>query len=203
MSGKYIAIAGNMGAGKSSLTEFLCRHYGLKAFYEPNEDNPYLEDFYKDMNRWAYRSQIYFLTLKYKLHQELEKCPEAVVQDRTIYEDAEIFAANLYKSGFMNSRDFQTYSTLYQAILKKLKPPDLMIYLKCSVRTLKRRIKERGRAMEKAVPTEYIKCLQGLYENWLSNYKLSPVIVISTDKHDYMDDFIARQDIFKQIEKHL
>lgn len=203
MPGKYIAIAGNMGSGKSSLTDFLCRHYGLKPFYEPNDINPYLEDFYKDMRKWAYRSQIHFLTHKFRLHQDLERCPEAVIQDRTIFEDAEIFATNLHKSGYMNKRDFETYQTLYQAILQVLRPPDLMIYLECSMRTLKRRIAERGREMEKSVPAEYLKRLDKLYKDWIDRYDLSPVIYISTDRHDYMEDFIARQDIFRQIERYL
>lgn len=203
MPAKYIAIAGNMGSGKSSLTSFLCRHYGLKPFYEPNDINPYLADFYKDMKKWAYHSQLHFLTHKFRLHQELERYPEAVVQDRTIYEDAEIFATNLYKSGYIKKRDFETYYELYQTILRSLKPPDLMIYLKCSIRTLKKRIAERGRAMERSIPTEYLQKLELLYKRWIDKYQLSPVIVVSTDKYDYMDDFITRQDILRQIEKYL
>lgn len=203
ISAKYIAVAGNMGSGKSSLTSFLCRHYGLKPFYEPNEINPYLDDFYRDMARWAYRSQIHFLTHKFRLHQELERSSEAVVQDRTIYEDAEVFATNLYRAGYMNRRDFDTYYTLYQTILSTLRPPDLMIYLECPVRTLRRRIEERGREMEKTVPPEYLKGLDKLYRRWFERYELSPAITISTEKYDYMDDFITRQDIFRQIERYL
>lgn len=203
MQSKYIAISGNIGSGKSSLTSFLCRHFGLKPFYEPNDINPYLEDFYKDMKTWAYHSQIHFLTHKFRLHQELERCREAVILDRTIYEDAEIFATNLYRSEYMKKRDFETYRELYKTILKSLRPPDLMIYLKCSIRTLQKRIAERGRAMEKSVPTEYLKSLEKLYQKWISNYDLSPVIVISTDKYDYMSDFITRHDILGQIKRYL
>lgn len=203
MSGKYIAIAGNMGCGKSSLTSFLCKNYGVRPFYEPNDINPYLADFYKDMKKWAYHSQLHFLTHKFRLHQELEKCSETVIQDRTIYEDAEIFATNLFKCGYMKKRDYETYYTLYQTILNSLKPPDLMIYLGCSMRTLRRRIAERGRAMEQNVKTSYLQRLEKLYKKWISDYDLSPVIHISTDKYDYMDDFIARNDILARIQKHL
>ena len=200
---KYIAIAGNIGSGKSSLTEFLCRHYGLKPFYEPNDINPYLADFYQDMKQWAYHSQIHFLTHKFRLHQELEKSLEPVIQDRTIYEDAEIFAMNLSRTRLICKRDFETYYALYQTILTSLRPPDLMIYLKCPVRTLKKRISERGRDMEKAIPDRYLRALHKLYEEWIDRYKLSPVITMSTERHDYMNDFIARHDVFKKIEKHL
>lgn len=203
MPGKYIAIAGNMGSGKSSLTAFLCRYFKLRPFYEPNEINPYLADFYKDMGRWAYHSQVHFLTYKFRLHQELEKCSETVIQDRTIYEDAEVFATNLYRSGYIKKRDFDTYYHLYQSILEKLRPPDLLIYLDCSIKTLNKRIKERGREIEKTVSTDYVKRLNQLYKRWLKDFKLSPVIAICTDKYDYMDDFITRQDIFEQIEKYL
>jgi deoxyadenosine/deoxycytidine kinase len=203
MSGKYIAIAGNMGSGKSSFTSFLCKQYKLRPFYEPNDINPYLADFYKDMKKWAYHSQIHFLTHKYRLHQELEKCSETVIQDRTIYEDAEIFATNLFKCGFMKKRDYETYYALYRTILNSLKPPDLMIYLDCSVKTLKRRINERGRAMEKSIKTDYLKKLDNLYNSWIASYDLSPVIRISTEEYDYHDDFIARQDMATQIERHL
>lgn len=203
MNGKYIAIAGNMGSGKSSLTTFLCRHFGIKPFYEPNEDNPYLADFYKDMKKWAFHSQIFFLTHKFRLHQELERCPESVVQDRTIYEDAEIFATNLFKTGYIKKREFDLYWTLYRTILNSLRPPDIMIYCDCSIKTLKKRIKERGREMEQAIPAEYLRQLGILYKKWIAAYKLSPVITISTDKYDYMDDFITRQDILGKIKRYL
>lgn len=143
------------------------------------------------------------MTLKYRLHQELEKCSETVIQDRTIYEDAEIFATNLYKCGYMKKRDYETYYSLYKTILNSLRPPDLMIYLNCSLRSLKRRIKERGRKMEKSVKTDYLKKLEKLYNGWIGDYDLSPVIEISTEKYDYLEDFIARQDIARQIEKYL
>ncbi len=203
MSSKYIAIAGNMGSGKSSLVDFLCREYNLKPFYEPNDLNPYLSDFYKDMKRWAYHSQLHFLTHKFRIHQELERDPGTVVQDRTIYEDAEIFCTNLYRSGFISKRDYQTYMHLYHTILKSLKPPTVLINLKCSLRTLKKRITHRGRAMEKSVPDAYLKRLEKLYDRWISAYDLSPVINVSTEKYDYMDDFIARQNVVREIERYI
>lgn len=203
MSSKYIAIAGNIGSGKSCLTSFLCKHFGIRPFYEPNDINPYLEDFYKDMKKWAYHSQIHFLTHKFRLHQELEKCPETVVQDRTIYEDAEIFAKHLHKSGYIPKREYNTYATLYKCILESLRPPDIMIYLDCSMRSLKRRIRERGRKMEQAVSTDYLRKLGLLYKKWIADYKMSPLITISTEKYDYMDDFITRNDVLEQIGRYL
>ncbi|MBQ4334077.1 MAG: deoxynucleoside kinase, partial [Myxococcaceae bacterium] len=130
---RFIAVAGNIGAGKTELVGFLCRRYGLKPFYEPNDTNPYLADFYRDMKTWAFQSQIYFLTHKFRLHRELERTAGAVVQDRTIYEDAEIFARNLYRQRLMTKRDWQTYCELYDVIAKSLEPPDIMIYLQAKV----------------------------------------------------------------------
>ena len=169
MAGKrFIAIAGNIGAGKTELTQFLCRRYDIKPFYEPNEQNPYLADFYADMKTWAYRSQVFFLTHKFRLHLELQDEPGAVVQDRTIYEDAEIFARNLYRQRHIDARDFKLYWQLYQSISATLRPPDLMIYLRCPVRTLRKRIQLRGRAMENDIPIAYLRqpepALRGLVQ---------------------------------------
>lgn len=200
---KFIAIAGNIGAGKTELTSFLCKKYGLKPFFEPNDTNPYLEDFYRDMRAWAFRSQIYFLTHKFRLHRELEKEDGTVIQDRTIYEDAEIFCKNLHRQRFIDPRDFKTYRELYSTIVKVLQPPDLMIYLKAPVRTLRQRIRLRGRAMEQSIPVSYLQRLNALYEEWFQDYNLSPVLVLSTDKLDYLTDLVDRVDLFRQIEKHL
>jgi deoxyadenosine/deoxycytidine kinase len=200
---KFIAIAGNIGAGKTELTNFLCKKYGLLPFLEPNEANPYLADFYADMKTWAFRSQIFFLTHKFRLHLELEKETRTVLQDRTLYEDAEIFAKNLHRQRFIDRRDFKTYWELYESISESLSPPDLMIYLQCPVKTLRQRIKLRGRAMEQDIPTDYLKRLNSLYEDWFKNYKLSPVLVLPTDKLDYLTDLVDRVDLFRQIEKHL
>ena len=146
---RFIAVAGNIGAGKPELTQFLCRRYGIKPFYEPNAQNPYLADFYKDMKTWAYRSQLFFLAHKFRLQLELQDEPGTVVQDRTIYEDAEIFAKNLHRQRFIDARDYKVYRQLYGSITRALRPPDLMIQLSCPVRTLRRRIRLRGRAMER------------------------------------------------------
>jgi deoxyadenosine/deoxycytidine kinase len=200
---KFIAIAGNIGAGKTELTAFLCKKYGLTPFYEPNDQNPYLADFYKDMRSWAFRSQIFFLTHKFRLHRSLEKGEGTALQDRTIYEDAEIFAKNLHRQRFIDKRDWHTYWELYETISAALKPPDLMIYLKCPVRTLKDRIRLRGREMERDIPTNYLKRLNDLYEDWFKSYKMSPVLVLPTDTLDYLTNLVDRVDLFRQIERHL
>lgn len=200
---KFIAIAGNIGSGKTELTSFLCKKYRLRPFYEPNEENPYLEDFYRDMKTWAFRSQVFFLTHKFKLHKQLERESGTALQDRTIYEDAEIFARNLYKQRQIDPRDFATYWELYEAISATLRPPDLMIALRCPVRTLKKRIHLRGRAMEQEIPTEYLTRLNRLYEEWFSRYQLSPVLELETDKLDYLTDLVDRVDLFRKIENFL
>ncbi|MFZ5468070.1 MAG: deoxynucleoside kinase [Myxococcota bacterium] len=200
---KFIAIAGNIGAGKTELTSFLCKKYGLTPFFEPNDQNPYLEDFYRDMKSWAFRSQIFFLTHKFQLHRRLQSGGVTALQDRTIYEDAEIFAKNLHRQRYIDKRDFQTYWELYESISEALQPPDLMIYLRCPVRTLKQRIRLRGRQMEQDIPTRYLSRLNVLYEEWFERYQLSPVLVLETDKLDYLTDLVDRVDLFRQIEKHL
>ena len=189
-----------MGSGKSTLVDFLARTYDVSPFYEPNEENPYLPDFYKDMKRWAFRSQLYFLSNKFRLHQELDRTPGVVALDRTIFEDAEIFATALHQMRKIDKRDWQTYWGFYQAILDAIKPPDLMIYLRCSMRTLRQRIKLRGRAMEQDVPLAYLKRLDGLYEEWIRSYRMSEVLVLETDKLDYIHDLIHRLDVMERIE---
>lgn len=203
MAKKYISIAGNMGSGKSSLVDFLCKHYGLKAYFEPNELNPFLPLFYKDMRRWAFHSQMHFLTNKFRIHRELDTYPDTVIQDRSIYEDAEIFAYNLYKQGCMLPEEYRTYRDLYEVMVEVIKPPDLLIALHCPMRTLKKRIFKRGREMEKGVPDEYLKRLDRYYERWLSKYNRSPILELSTEKMDYIEDFIHRQDLVNTISKYL
>lgn len=200
---KFIAIAGNIGAGKTELTGFLTRKYALVPFYEPNDENPYLDDFYRDMKTWAFRSQLFFLSRKFQLHREMERAEGTLLQDRTLYEDAEIFARNLHRQRFIDKRDWNTYWSLYEGIAQTLRPPDLMIYLRCPVRTLKDRIRLRGRQMEQDIPTSYLKRLNDLYEEWFAGYKLSPVLVLPTDKLDYVQDLVDRVDLFRQIERYL
>ena len=200
---RFVAVAGNIGAGKTELVHFLCKKYGLKPFFEPNETNPYLADFYADMKAWAFHSQVYFLTHKFRLHQALMKERGTVVQDRTIYEDAEIFAENLFQQELMSERDHRTYRELYDSLCATLAPPDIMIYLRCPVRTLRARIAQRGRAFEQQLPAGYLSRLNKLYEAWFERYSLSPVLVLQTDKLDYLQDLLDRIDLFKRIEKFL
>jgi deoxyadenosine/deoxycytidine kinase len=197
---RSIAIAGNMGAGKSTLVDFLARTYGVVPFYEPNDDNPYLADFYRDMKGWAFQSQLYFLANKFRLHQELDRQPGVVALDRTIFEDAEIFATALHQMRKISKRDWQTYQSFYDAILDAIRPPDLMIYLRCSMRTLRQRIRLRGRAMERDVPQSYLRRLDRLYEEWIESYDMSEVLVLETDELDYIHDLVHRLDVMRRIE---
>lgn len=197
---RTIAIAGNMGSGKSTLVEFLSRTYNVAPFYEPNDENPYLADFYGDMQRWAFQSQLYFLSNKFRLHQELDRQEGVVALDRTIFEDAEIFATALYQMRKISKRDWATYQGFYAAILEAIRPPDLMIYLRCSMRTLRQRIRLRGRVMEQDVPLAYLKRLDRLYEGWIANYRMSDVLVLETDRLDYINDVIHRLDVMQRIE---
>ena len=197
---RSIAIAGNMGSGKSTLVEFLCKTYGVTPFYEPNDENPYLADFYKDMKSWAFQSQLYFLSSKFRLHQELDRQPGVVALDRTIFEDAEIFATALHQMRKISKRDWETYQAFYHAILDAIRPPDLMIYLRCSMRPLRQRIRLRGRKMEQDVPLAYLKRLERLYENWIESYDMSDVLVLETDQLDYINDIIHRLDVMQRIE---
>ena len=189
-----------MGSGKSTLVEFLARNYNVMPFYEPNDENPYLADFYKDMKGWAFQSQLYFLSNKFRLHQELDRQAGVVALDRTIFEDAEIFATALYQMRKISKRDWQTYQSFYQAILDAIQPPDLMIYLRCSMRTLRQRIRLRGRAMEQDVPLPYLKRLDRLYESWIASYEMGDVLVLETDQLDYIHDLVHRLDVMERIE---
>jgi deoxyadenosine/deoxycytidine kinase len=197
---KFIAIAGNIGTGKSTLLEFLTRSYDISPFYEPNDANPYLPDFYKDMRRWAFQSQLYFLSNKFRIHQEADRLPGVVIQDRTIFEDAEIFATALHQMRKIDKRDWETYQAFYQNILRAINPPDLMIYLHCPMRTLRQRIRLRGRRMEQDIPLSYLKRLQCLYDQWIENYSMSEVLVLDTGKLDFVSDLVDRQDVRERIE---
>ncbi len=197
---RIIAIAGNIGVGKTSLVEFLTSTYNITPFYEPNDENPYLDDFYKDMKRWSFHSQLYFLSNKFRIHQQVDLSEGVVVQDRTIFEDVEIFATALHDMKKISDRDWFTYHQFYKNIIASIKPPDLMIYLKCSTRTIRKRIKIRGRKMEQDIPLSYLKRLDRLYEDWISRYSLSKVMVIETDKLDYVCDLIDRLDVMQKIE---
>jgi deoxyadenosine/deoxycytidine kinase len=197
---RYVAIAGTIGAGKTSLVRWLTKRYGLTPFYEPNETNPYLVDFYKDMAAWAFQSQVFFLAHKLELHQELERCTSPAVIDRTIYEDAEIFARNLYGQGLMQKRDWLVYERLYEGIRRALRPPDVLIALRCSLGTSKKRILQRKRPMEAAIPDAYLRRLHRLYARWFSTYDLSPIVIIDTDKMDYVEDLVDLIDLTKRLD---
>jgi deoxyadenosine/deoxycytidine kinase len=192
---QFIAIAGNIGAGKSTMVDYLCQTYGFHPFVEPNEENPFLDDFYDDMERWAFSSQISFLAHKFRIHLELMETAGTVVQDRTIYEDAEIFARHLHGMKAMSDREWETYQHLYQAMNRVLRPPDLMLYLQCGLRTTRRRIRKRGRDSEQDIPAEYLRRLNRLYGQWSEHYDLSPMVAISTERLDYISDFIHRRDL--------
>ena len=197
---KFIAIAGNIGAGKSTLLEFLTSTYDIAPFYEPNDANPYLPDFYRDMRRWAFQSQLFFLSNKFRIHQEADRTPGVVIQDRTIFEDAEIFATALHRMRKIDKRDWETYWSFYRSILQAIKPPDLMIYLHCSMRTLRQRIRLRGRQMEQDIPLSYLKRLQGLYDQWIESYTMGDVLVLDSGKLDFVNDLVDRQDVRERVE---
>jgi len=200
---KFIAVAGNMGVGKTSLVRFLHDKYGIEPVYEPYMDNPYLDDFYVDMKAWGFHSQMYFLSHKFRLHMELSRSDGACVQDRTIYEDAEIFCTNLYRGRKMKARDYETYMELYRTMEQVLQPPDLMIYLRCSVRAIRKRIKGRGRPSEQQIPARYIRRLNDLYENWIDGWTRSPVLVWDSENMDYLTDLADRIEFQRSIEKFL
>jgi deoxyadenosine/deoxycytidine kinase len=197
---KFIAVAGNIGTGKSSLLDFLTSTYHIEPFYEPNDENPYLPDFYRDMKRWAFQSQLFFLSNKFRIHQEADRVPGVVIQDRTIFEDAEIFATALHQMRKIDKRDWATYWNFYQSILEAIQPPDLMIYLRCSMRTLRKRIRLRGRQMEQDIPLSYLKRLERLYEGWIQDYSLSEILVLESDQLDFVNDLVDRQDVRERIE---
>jgi deoxyadenosine/deoxycytidine kinase len=200
---RTIAVAGTIGAGKTSLVAWLVKRYGITPFYEPNEANPYLEDFYRDMKRWAFHSQCFFLAHKIELHQQLEKSKTPAVIDRTIYEDAEIFAKNLRAQGHIDARDWAIYERLYQGIRTALKPPDLLIALTCSLPATKKRITKRARAMEQEIPDPYLRRLHKLYNTWFDSYDLGPIVRIDTTKLDYVESLVDLIDLQRIVDRAL
>ena len=184
---KYIAVAGNIGAGKSSLTGLLAKHYKWEAFYESVDDNPYLQDFYEDMRRWSFNLQIYFLSSRFRHQKEMLNDDVNLIQDRTIYEDVEIFAKNLHQMNLMSDRDFVNYEALFKEMSYYLRPPDLLIYLRAQVPTLVRQIQQRGRDYENTIRIEYLERLNNLYEDWIGRYPHDKLI-IDTDDLDFVND---------------
>ncbi len=182
----FVAVAGNIGVGKSTLTALLAQRLGWEPFYEAVEENPYLADFYQDMPRWSFHSQVYFLSRRLRHHRALLDHPGSVLQDRTVYEDAEIFAGNLHRQGNMSDRDYKSYRELYEVLTLFLPPPDLVVYLRASLPTLQQRIAQRGRAYEREISADYLEQLNQLYEEWTANFSLCPVLTVPADSLDYV-----------------
>ncbi len=200
MSGQlFITIAGNIGTGKTTLTRMLAEHYGWKPHFESVADNPYLKDFYADMARWSFPLQIYFLNHRYKTHREVGFANASAIQDRSIYEDCHIFARNLFESGKMEERDYRNYLDLYQEMIKHLRPPELMIYLRKSLPRLVNQIRQRGRDYEQSIPEDYLACLNRYYEDWIGGYQDGKLLIIDSDELD----FVARPDDFDHIARQI
>ena len=200
---KFVAVAGNIGAGKSTLVGLLCENLGWQPFYEPVAENPYLVDFYADMNSWAFHSQIFFLTHRLRMHRQLLDHPTSVIQDRTVYEDAEIFAGNLYRQGLIHSRDYRTYHELYEVLTEFLPPPDLVVYLRASVGTLNSRISSRGRDFERQITPEYLGQINELYESWIAGFSLCPVLTVPSDDLDYVANSSHLELITRKVQEKL
>lgn len=196
---QFIAVAGNIGVGKSTLTAMLADKFGWQPFYEANAENPYLADFYQDMQRWSFHSQVFFLGKRLEHHRQLLDHPGSVVQDRTVYEDAEIFARNLYRQGQMSERDYDAYQRLYHAVAAFLPPPDLIIYLKSSVETLKAHIQQRGREFEQNIDMDYLVQLNTLYDEWATNWTACPVLTVTVDGIDFQHNPADFEHIAEQV----
>lgn len=199
---KYIAIAGNIGAGKSSLTELLGKNFGWKTYYESVDDNPYLSDFYEDMRRWSFNLQIYFLSSRFQHQKKLMELEESLIQDRTIYEDVEIFAKNLHEMGLMSDRDYKNYCALFDEMVQYLQAPNLLIYLRAEVPTLVRQIQQRGREYENTIRIEYLERLNRLYEDWIDRYDQEKLI-IDTDNLDFVNNQDDLGKVLELIEQRL
>lgn len=180
----HIAVAGNIGSGKTTLTGLLAKHFNWKPHYEEVEHNPYLDSFYEDMQRWSFNIQIFFLNSRFRQVMDIRKSGEDIIQDRTIYEDAYIFAANLYDMGLMETRDYQSYQQLFELMSTFLQAPDLLIYLRASVPTLVRQIQKRNRDYEQSIRLDYLKALNKRYENWIANYNKGKLLIIESDNID-------------------
>lgn len=185
---KHIAVCGNIGSGKTVLTEKLSKHYGWNPLYESVDDNPYLRDFYQDMTKWAFHVQIYFLNSRFRQVTEIQGSDKPTIQDRTIYEDAYIFAYNLHQSGNMTDRDYQSYLDIFHSMMILVKPPDLLIYLKADIPKLVRQIEKRGRDFEYSIRLDYLRKLNKNYENWISNYKDGKLLVIDVNQLDFVEN---------------
>ncbi len=184
----FVVVAGNIGSGKTTLTKKLSERLGWKPHFESVQDNPYLADFYADMSRWSFPLQVYFLNHRFNAHKQIEASPASSVQDRSIYEDANIFARSLYESGKLDERDYQNYRALYDSMIQYLSPPTLMIFLRRSVPKLQERIKQRGRDYEQSIPLEYLSGLNDYYDDWYGRYNLGKSLIVDTDELDFLDN---------------
>lgn len=198
----YVAVSGNIGSGKSTLTRMLSERYGLRPVYEPYAENPYLEDFYRDMRQYSFHSQIYFLSRRLEQHLGMVTGARYVIQDRTVFEDASIFARNLYESGQMSGRDWQTYQALYQGVLPALRVPDLLIHIDAGLPTLRRRIAQRGRDYEQDIPDDYLSGLNRLYGAWVTDFDLCPVLRVDGDHLDFVHDPQAFEWVCGRVQAH-
>ena len=184
----FISVAGNIGSGKSSLTKMIAKEFGWKPYFESVQNNPYLPDFYKDMKRWSFQLQVFFLSHRFNAHKKIINSKKSVIQDRSIYEDVEIFARNLYLMGRMEKRDYSNYRSLFYEMVSYLKAPDLVVYLKADVKTLLKQIKLRGRNFEKSIEKKYLERLNRSYNTWIKNYKSGKVLIIESDGLDFVNN---------------
>lgn len=194
----HIAVAGNIGSGKTTLTGLIAKHYGWEAQYEDVDDNPYLNDFYEDMQRWSFNLQIYFLNSRFSQIVSIRQSNKTVIQDRTIYEDAYIFAPNLHSMGLMGTRDFENYFALFNLMSSLIEPPDLLIYLRASIPTLVNQINNRGRKYENNIRLDYLRRLNERYEAWVETYNLGRLLIINADNYNFPD---SSDDLSKVIDK--
>lgn len=199
----HIAVVGNIGAGKTTLTELLAKNYSWEAMYEAVDNNPYLEDFYSDMKRWSFNLQIYFLNSRFQQIREIQSSKKNIIQDRTIYEDAYIFAENLHEMGLMTSRDYDNYRAIFDNITSFIKPPDLLIYLKASVPTLVENIQRRGREYEASIRLDYLQKLNEKYDKWIKSYDLGKLLVLDKDKLDFANDKEHLGSVIESIEREI
>lgn len=200
---KHVAISGNIGAGKTALTDIVGQYFGWETVHERVEDNPYLTDFYNDMRRWSFNLQVFFLSRRFEETRKIGEMEQSVVQDRSIYEDAEIFARNLREMDLMSVRDYENYTRLFSMMTTYLTPPTLLVYLRASVPTLVNHIQERGREYESTIRIEYLERLQEHYERWIADYDRGPKLVIDTDELDFVNDEGDRRAVLNQIERRL
>lgn len=200
---KHVAVVGNIGSGKTSLTRMLSGHFNWKAQFESVDDNPYLADFYADMEKWAFHLQIFFLNSRYQQVKHIQSSEIPVIQDRTIYEDAHIFARNLHLTGVLNDRDFSNYKSIYDSITQTVTPPDLLIYLKADIPKLLHQIQKRGRGYESDIPQEYLESLNTLYHDWIGSYTNSEVITFDMNDMDFVGHASDFSYIVDQIEQRM